>query len=81
VAEPPLTTAEIRTNYAASFPGELDPEWAAEFDAWQAAHDRETAERAWEEGWQACEEAHDGSTVSANPEYHVNPYREETTHG
>lgn len=39
-----LSTDEIRTNYAASFPGELDPGWCAEFDEWLAAHDRETAE-------------------------------------
>jgi hypothetical protein len=66
---------DVRESYgdpARSFA--LNADKLAEFDRWLAAHDREVSEKAWEEGWWACEEAHDGSTVSANPKYHVNPY-------
>lgn len=47
-----------------------------EFDRWLEEHDREVAERAWDEGWDKAERF---GYPSEDPEFYENPYRKETT--
>lgn len=62
------TTEQVRA-FALGFGGMRSPE---HWDNWLAAHDRETAARAWDEG---AEAGYDDA--EAGREEKCNPYREE----
>lgn len=46
------TTEHVRTTYA-TYDGDWQPDFAADFDRWLVARDREMARRAWDEGYRA----------------------------
>lgn len=63
------TTEQVRTHWTdVGFAGDGES-----FDRWLAAHDRETAARAWDEGYQASTDAELGHIAPAGA---TNPYRE-----
>ena len=66
------TTEQVRE--AASLNGGIAVEPNA-FNRWLAAHDRETAARAWDEGFRNAEEQHDGY-AGVSGWTNNNPYRE-----
>lgn len=71
------TTEQVRETYAALC--KTDAAAAAEFDRWFAAHDRETARRAWERAVD-CLSSHWEDVIPAAIAdlERRNPYREET---
>ena len=69
------TTEQVRE--AASLNGGIAVEPDA-FDRWLAAHDRETAARAWDEGYTA---GYVDGADDRDPDESPNPYREEVRRG
>lgn len=65
-------TAEQVRAFALGFGGMRSPE---HWENWLAAHDREVAERAWDEGFRSAEEQHDGY-AGVSGWTNNNPYRE-----
>ncbi|GAA3730313.1 hypothetical protein GCM10022239_03630 [Leifsonia bigeumensis] len=71
------TTAQVRDGYAMNEFGEVSDRYAAEFDRWLAAHDREVAEKAWDEGYQRGLDTQYGTATPTGKSYDPdpNPYR------
>lgn len=87
------TTDEVRAAWAEAW--DLDrarslDENGARFDAWLAVHDRQVAERAWDEARQKVRDAHPGCTENCDlciardevlDDLSENPHRKERTDG
>lgn len=76
-------TATVRTAWVKGHPFPLTTdleERDAEFWRWLATHDRETAARAWEEGYRTCDRAWEETADLTTPDEDRadprNPYRE-----
>ena len=77
-------TGDVRAAYARAMRQAFiasTGEHLEEFDRWLAEHDRQTAERAWREGWvdRAGRGLAFGAQPLADPAPAINPYRQEQT--
>ena len=66
------TTEDVRLVYGSDSAGMPDGRRLEAFSRWLAAHDRETAARAWDEG---CTAGYVDAADDRDPES-LNPYRE-----
>ncbi len=65
------STEQVRSHYVFNQSNQWDPERGEAFDRWLTEHDRQVAERAWDEGYNAGHyvetEKHECDCPRANP--------------
>lgn len=54
------STEQVRSHYVFNQSNQWDPERGEAFDRWLVEHDRQVAERAWDEGYEAAAGFHEG---------------------